>query len=42
MCVLIYSTNILWNFLIRRIVELDIIINVHRPSCEVRVIFVRF
>ena len=42
MCVLIYSTTFVETFLILRRKERDTIKNVHRSSCKVRVILVRF
>jgi len=41
MCVLIFSTNLSEIFLILRRIQQDTIINVHRCSCKVPVIFVR-
>ena len=41
MCVLIITANMSEIFLIRRRIERDIIVNVHRFSCKVPVIFVR-
>jgi hypothetical protein len=42
MCVLIFSSNLSETFLILRRIERDIIINVHRATCNVHVILVRF
>jgi hypothetical protein len=42
MCVLIFSTNLSETFLILRRIQRDIIINVHKPSCEMPIILVRF
>jgi hypothetical protein len=42
LCVLIFSTILSETFLILRRIRRDIIINVHRYSCKVAVIFVRF
>jgi len=39
MCVLIFSANLSEVFLILRNIERDVIINVRRYLCEVRVIF---
>jgi hypothetical protein len=41
-CVLIFSTNLSKTFLILRRIQRDIVINVHRSSCKVHVIVVRF
>ena len=42
MCVLISSTTLYETFLILRIIERDMIKNVHRSSCKVPVNLVRF
>jgi hypothetical protein len=42
MCVLIFSATLSQIFVILRKLERDIIINVHRSSCKVFVICVRF
>jgi hypothetical protein len=42
MCVLIFSRTLNKIFLILKILERDIIIHVHRPSCKVPVIRIRF
>ena len=42
MCVLSFSTNFFWNFLILRRIGRDIIKNVHTSSCKVTIILVRF
>jgi hypothetical protein len=41
-CVLIFSTNLPETFIILRRFERDITINIHRASCEVPVVIVRF
>jgi hypothetical protein len=41
-CVLIFSTNLSQTFLIVTVIKRHIIINVHRYSCKVPVIFFRF
>jgi hypothetical protein len=42
MCVLIFSTVLCETFLNLRRVQRDVIVNVHRSSCKVPVILVRF
>ena len=39
---MIFSANFVWKFLILRTTQLDMIINVHKYSCKVPVILVRF
>jgi hypothetical protein len=40
-CVLMFSTNLSGEFLILRIIQRDIVINVHTTSCKVPVILAR-
>jgi hypothetical protein len=42
MCALIFATTLSETLLILRSIQRDIIINVHKYSCKVPVIFVRF
>jgi hypothetical protein len=42
MCVLIFSTNLPGTFLILRRIQRVIDVNVHRPSCKGRAVFVKF
>ena len=42
LCVLIFSTSLAETYLVLRRIERDFIINIHRSSCKVHLIVVRF
>ena len=41
-CVLIFSTNLAWTFVIIRLIQRDTVTNAHRSSCKVVAILLRF